>query len=115
MSEKFEFKKDTADKKISIIVNGRIEDGFFDEFIKSYTSTVSSVNASEYTLDVDFTTVPITPQNLTDVLRDALKLYKKDNFKKINVYLSQSQIIVKMQIKRIANEIGLNNVELIMK
>lgn len=98
-------------KKMELFVSGKADpeavQGFFDE----YTDAVKKIQPSEYELVVDCKEMQVETPDMLEKLSATFDLYGKTGFKQITFEVSSA--ILKMQINRIARNIGLTNAQVI--
>jgi hypothetical protein len=98
MSEKIQFKLDKVNKVLFIKGVGAIGPADAESFIKNYNNYLSSINASEYTLEFDCV---------------GFKVAGKDGFKNV-IFICTGNVIMGVQLKRLGREVGLINMEVKM-
>lgn len=103
---------DKAKKEIGLKINGSFTPDKVDQFIKDYNSNVNSINASEYILKLDVKDLELVSPEMVPLLEDCYALYRDSKFKKV-VFEISNNIIVKMQLSRLARKVGLTNTEFV--
>lgn len=102
--------------KINKILNAEAHGAFNADdaaaFVSEYTQLVGQINPQEFTLDFDSTNLKVSSVDMVPLLTACLEMYKKDNFKKINFHCSTNATL-KMQIRRLSNNVGLQNFEIV--
>lgn len=98
-------------KKVELFVSGKADpeavQGFFDE----YTTIVTQIQPSEYELVVDCREMQVETPDMLEKLSATFDLYGKTGFKQITFEVGSA--ILKMQINRIARNIGLTNAQVV--
>lgn len=100
-----------ATKKVELFVSGKADpeavQGFFDE----YTKVVNSIQPSEYELVINCKEMQVETPDMLEKLSASFDMYGKTGFKQITFEVSSA--ILKMQINRIARNIGLTNAHVV--
>lgn len=117
--KKFEFEINNSTKTLFIIVRGvySSEDGV--AFVEEYMRNVSKINTKEYILKLNCLNLDITPGGVMPQLRGCFELYKKNDFKKVIMVLPSAKDkaftsnVLRAQFNKLAEVVGLNNLELI--
>ncbi len=99
----------SARKTMNITVNGRMEKEDSKIFLDQYHSTTRSINASEFTLEVDCTSMQLLNKEMYDDLGHVMGLYKSTGFKNVEFQTKPTDTVLKMQLNRIARGAGLPN------
>lgn len=91
--------------------------GIFDEndvkrFISAYKSNISKIDTSNATLFFDATDLKILAADMVPMMEGCFTMYKTDNFKKVQCRINGSAVF-KMQLKRIARNVGLHCLEIV--
>lgn len=102
-----------GNKEMNIEIVGNFTPEQAQQFINDYNSNVNSINASEFNLVLDCKELNIVTQELIPALQECYKLYKSSGFHKVIFEIGNAPI-VKMQLNRIAREVGLTNVEFVV-
>ena len=103
-----------VEKTIDMTVSGTFTPEKAKQFINDYQQKVSSINASEFILEFDCRDLDVVTKEMIPDLENCLTLYKSSGFKKVEVGIKKSAII-SMQLKRLANNVGLTTFEVIQK
>lgn len=106
----YQIRKDAVNKKIFISVGDKMTKDVAGKFVREYDMTVRSVNAAEYTLDIDCTHMKVLTPELADELEASFNVYKASGINKI-LFQIQDDIVLKMQVSRLARKVGLTNTE----
>ncbi len=110
----YKIKKNEALKKIEIYVGEKITLAEVERFTTEFQRTVSSIDATSFDLEIDCTNMKVLTPDLTVNLTEAMGLYKQVGFKK-NIFVVQNDVVLKMQLTRLARNAGLTNAEVISK
>ena len=106
----YEITKD--DKSIHIMVERAIVPENTQQYINDLNDIVKDINTHDYDLYVDGTNYIITPLDMQDTLRKHMQHIKELGFKKVTINIGDKKVL-KIQVCRIANEAGLDNIEII--
>lgn len=101
-------------KKVVVAVGAHMTIAEAERFATEFQRTVTSIDASTYTLEVDCTSMKVLNTELTERLTGAMGLYKEAGFKKTE-FIVNNDTILKMQLSRVARNAGLTNAEVIMR
>lgn len=104
----------SANKTVDMTVSGTFTPEKAQQFISDYESKIAAINASEYVLEFDCRDLDVVTKEMIPNLESCLALYKTSGFKKVEVGIKKSAII-SMQLKRLANNVGLTNFEVVQK
>lgn len=102
---------DTKEKKVFLFVSGKAEPEAVQGFFNDYSQTVSNINPSGYELVVDCKEMQVETPDMLEKLGASFSLYNETGFKQITFEVSSA--VVKMQINRIARNVGLTNAQVI--
>ncbi|GAA0455710.1 hypothetical protein [Alkalibacillus silvisoli] len=108
MAEKggYNFSIDQGSKTVNLEVNGQYDPEKQAQFVQDYNNIIKQVNPVEYTLFADCSSMGVTSQEYIDRLGGALGLYKESGFSKVVMDVG-NQPVVKMQLSRVAKQVGL--------
>lgn len=81
-------------------------------FVNDYQAKVNSINAKDFTLEVDCTTMDILTKDMVPSLENSFKMYNESGFNKV-VFSIVKNPVLKMQLGRIAKNAGLTNSEVV--
>lgn len=101
-------------KVVNMSVSGRMTPEDAEAFLVDYNTKMSAIKGSEYTLEIDCTTMQVLTPDLTQDLAGVMQLYKSTGFKKILIIVSQNAVL-KMQLGRIVRNAGLTQGEIVEK
>ena len=102
---------DAAEKKVFLFVSGKAEPEAVQGFFNDYSQTVSAINPSEYELVVDCKEMQVETPDMLEKLGASFSLYNETGFKQITFEISSA--VIKMQINRIARNVGLTNARIV--
>ncbi|MBP1915118.1 hypothetical protein [Lederbergia galactosidilytica] len=100
-------------KEMNIEIVGNFTPEQAQQFIQDYNNNVNSIHASDFNLVLDCRDLNVVTKELIPALQDCYKLYQSTGFNKVIFEIGTSSI-VKMQLNRIAREVGLTNVEFVV-
>lgn len=103
----FEMKVDSQKKAFIIKVGGFFQEEEAKRFMENYNKNVNSFKASEYSLILVADELSASKPEMIPALENIVGLYKSSGFK--NYYSTDPKLaITKMQLKRVANNCGMN-------
>lgn len=103
---------DKAKKTFSITLEGNFSESDIENYIQDFKKNLGSINPPEYELNFEASAFKVLPQDLVPMLKNCFEMYKQSNFKKININIG-SNAVVKMQVRRVINSIGISNFEIV--
>lgn len=103
MNEKFNFSK--KDNVLCVKVKGMFSEEDGQNFIQTYQNAVRSMSTKKE-LDMDCMELQVTPAGLIDMLTGCFEMYKQD-FSKVVMRIKDNAIL-KMQLGRLARNVGLD-------
>lgn len=115
MSQPFSITVNKATKTMDMVVSGTFTAQDYENFVKEYVDKTSSIDATEYTLDVDCRGMDLLTPGEVDKLQGSFTRYKETGFAKVIFIVTQAQSIIKMQLGRVARSAGLTNSEVVVK
>ncbi len=116
MSEKaFSIEINTATKTMEMMVSGTFTPQDYEDFVKDYAAKTSTIDATQYVLEVDCRTMQLLAPGEVDKLKGSFESYKESGFAKVIFIVTEAQSIIKMQLGRVARGAGLSNNEVIIK
>ena len=104
----------TARKVVNMSVSGKMTPEDAKAFLVEYNTKMSAIRGSEYTLEIDCTTMQVLTPDLTQDLTGVMQLYKSTGFKKILIIVSNNAVL-KMQLGRLIRNTSLTQAEIIEK
>jgi hypothetical protein len=113
MTKKYSMTVNTEEKTIDMKVTGTFDHEDVQNFVNDYQTTVNSIIATEYTLEVDCTNMDLLSQEMVPALENSFKMYHESGFKKVNFNI-KNIVVLKMQLNRIARDSGLTNAEVVV-
>ncbi|MCR2806902.1 hypothetical protein [Paenibacillus soyae] len=114
-TQAYSMKVNRAAKTVEMMVAGTFTPQDYESFVKDYASTVGSIQATEYKLEVDCTEMSLLNQTEVEKLKTSFASYKQSGFHKVVLILTQAQLVNKMQLNRVAKDAGLTNIEFTTK
>lgn len=106
---KYEMKLNPAAKEFFIQVEGSFTEDKANQFITDYKRHISKINPADYKLRLDSKSLHLVTQEMQPSLEGCLELYKQSQFGEVIIELNKSAV-AKMQISRLANNVGLSNI-----
>lgn len=110
----YSFKTNQAEKTMDMWVNGTFTEEDYHNFVRDYVKETSAINASEYVLNVDCRSMDLLDPEEVEKLKASFESYKKTGFKQVIFIITQAQVIIKMQLGRVARSAGLSNCEIVV-
>ncbi|PRR83419.1 hypothetical protein [Clostridium vincentii] len=116
--KKYELILDKAKKILFAKAFGSFGPNDANAFVQEYLTILKPVNATEYELLFDCKDLKVTGKDLktgtdmTALLAACIDQYKKDGFKKV-IFTCDKNIVIKMQLSRLAKKADLPNFEVI--
>lgn len=103
--KKYEFIKDTLNKKLKVILKGFFSKEETLEYLEKYQSIVSTIdNKKDYVLSFDCLEIKVFPADATEALEHCFAMYAREGFKDIEITSGNPNSILNMQVKRIAKK-----------
>lgn len=116
MSQKaFSIEINESTKTMEMMVSGTFTAQDYEGFVNDYVAKTSSIDASQYALEVDCRTMDLLTPGEVDKLQGSFTRYKESGFTKVSFIVTEAQSIIKMQLGRVARMAGLSNNEVIVK
>ena len=112
MSNKFNFKADNSSKTLFIAVRGSFTEEDGKAYIAEYLKQVKAIDVKSYKLFLDCTELNVTSQDLSTMLQGCFEMYKNDGFGSVQAKIINNAVL-KMQLSRLAKNVGLGNFEVI--
>jgi hypothetical protein len=109
--KKYEMSLDKTNKQLNVTIGGMFELDDANAFVKEFTATTATIKVSEYVLSFDAKDLRVSSPEMLPMLEGCFKMYKGFGFKKV-VAKVYSNVTLKMQLSRIARNVGLD-IELI--
>ncbi|ASV68686.1 hypothetical protein MKX67_17400 [Cytobacillus sp. FSL W7-1323] len=95
-----------ASKIVNMSVAGQMTMEDAKLFVEEYVAKIGPINGPDYDLFVDCTEMKLLSQELSDNLTEVMKMYKETGFKKV-IYTIKENVVLKMQLARVARNAGL--------
>ncbi|SDO01420.1 hypothetical protein [Acetanaerobacterium elongatum] len=102
------FKFATSAQTIDATVEGTFTPSDAEAFLAEYKKVVSKVNPAQTTLNITTTNLAVSSKEMQEILKGCIELYKSTGFKKV-VMICGDNVIVKMQLQRLAKEANFNS------
>lgn len=99
-------------KEFYVEVNGTLSNKQVDQFVSDYNRKVNAISASDFILRLDAKELNLVSPELVPQLEACYELYKQSGFKK-TIFEIPNNVIIKMQLNRIARKVGLENTEFV--
>jgi len=99
-----------AEKTIDMTVSGTFTPEKAQEFVKDYQQKLSSIKPEEFVLQFDCRDLDVVSQEMVPNLEACLAMYRDSGFKKVLVGI-QKKPIIKLQLNRLARQVGLTSFE----
>lgn len=110
----FNFDLKHEKKTLEVMIEGMFTPQNAQDFIAEYQKNIAGIKPAEFALVFDATQLKVTTQEVLPMLEDCMQLYKQTGFKNIKVSMGSSHI-VKNQVNRVMQKVGLPNCEVIYK
>ena len=108
----FVFDLKHEEKALNVMIEGMFTPQNALDFIAEYQKNIAEIKPAEYALVFDATNLKVSTQEVLPMLESCVQLYKQTGFKKIVMNMGSSAI-VKNQIKRVIEKVGLLNCEVV--
>lgn len=105
--KKYDMSLDKTNKQLNVTIGGMFEPDDANGFVKEFTATLSTVQASEFVLSFDAKDLKVSRPEMLPMLEGCFKMYKEFGFKKV-VAKVDNNVTLKMQLSRVARNVGLN-------
>lgn len=103
------FKFTTAPQQIDATVEGTFTPSDAQAFLAEYNKAITKVTPAQATLSITTTGLAVSSKDMQEILKGCIELYKSTGFKKV-VMITGDNVIVKMQLQRLAKEIGFSEI-----
>ncbi|WP_144536776.1 hypothetical protein [Bacillus thuringiensis] len=108
---KYTLQANRIQKVFHVSVEGSMSSEDGANFIKDYKQKIAGFNPKEYVIELDCTKLNVTSADVLPMLEDCYKLYIADGFTKV-IFTISKNVILKMQLSRVARNTGLTNYEI---
>ena len=81
-------------------------------FINDYERSVKGLNASEFKIDLDCTKLNVSTPDVLPMLEQCYKMYQATGFEFV-IFRIAKNMVLRMQLNRVARATGLSNYEII--
>lgn len=95
---------DRSKKLFTINASGFFSKKESEDFLTEYKSKTKQLNPKEFTMIVNGRDLKTSTQDVAEQLKDVMKLYAKDPFKK-KILVQQASTVGKMQTQRLCKDI----------
>jgi hypothetical protein len=102
----------SGQKVLDVMVEGTFSQSDAIGFMESYNKQVSTINAKDYSIELDCTKLNVSSQDVLPMLEQCFLLYKETGFNKVIFKISKNPVL-KMQLSRVGRNSGLQNYEII--
>lgn len=101
----------TSFKEMNISFEGAFTPEDAQNFVNDFKNQVVKVNPATCYLNLDGTKLAISPAQMVDMLRSCFAMYKAAGFNHVTMNPG-SNVVLRMQVSRLAKEAGLTDFEL---
>lgn len=112
MTEKYTIKVNSSKKTVAMRVSGSLTPEDAENFVRDYHKSMNTIDPTTYNLEFDCTTMKVVSREMVPMLEDCYKLYKESGFNKV-IFQIKENAMLSMQLKRLARNTGLTNVEVV--
>jgi len=105
--KKYDMSLDKTNKQLNVTIGGMFEPEDANGFVKEFTATLSTIQASEFILSFDANELRVSKPEMLPMLEGCFKMYKDFGFKKVVAKVGNN-VTLKMQLSRVARNVGLN-------
>lgn len=102
----------SARKLVNMSVAGKMTMEDANLFLQDYKTKIDPIAGQQYDLVVDCTDMAVLTQDMVDNLTGVMKMYKETGFNQIT-YQIKENVVLKMQLNRIAKNAGLTNSQVV--
>jgi hypothetical protein len=110
--KKSELKLDKVGKILYATVKGFFQPVDANEFVEEYQKNVKLINPKDYELHFNSRELKVSSQDMVPMLSACFEMYQKDQFKNL-IFDCGTNAGLKLQIRRVATSVGLNNFEIL--
>jgi len=109
-SGSYRMKVNSSTKIFDMFVGGTFTPTDVENFVRDYNNEVNRINASEYVLEIDCTSMDLLKPEMVPSLENSYRMYKESGFKEV-VFNIKGNAVLKLQLSRLARNTGLTNAE----
>ncbi len=102
----------TFQNTLTVTLEGKFTNEDTLSFLKAFNDGVKKIVPANTELIFHASKFQVLPADMHDALGNCFKLYKSLGFKKITMDMGDNVIVI-MQVKRIAKEVGLDNFDIV--
>ncbi len=95
---------------VNVMCEGNFTPEDAQAFVKEFNKQVASITPAKYHLSLDASKLAVSPAEMQEILKGCLTLYKSLGFNQISLRIGDN-VILKMQLQRLAKEVGLSSIE----
>ncbi len=106
------YKIDLMADRLKMTLAGKFDQALTEKVVQDFLNETKKIRPSNYILEIDASTFQVLPSEMHDTLKGCFELYKSAGFKQVLMHHGDN-VILSMQVKRIAKEAGLDNFEII--
>ncbi len=106
------FRVNVSDAVVDVMCEGAFTPEDAQAFLADFNKKVATITPSKYHLSLDASKLAVSPAEMQEMLKGCLSLYKSLGFGRISLNVG-TNVIVKMQLQRLAKEVGLNSIEIL--
>lgn len=108
----FVFNLNHEEKTLNVMIEGMFTQQNALDFIADYQKNIAGIKTNEFILAFDAKNLKVSTQEVLPMLENCVQLYKQTGFMKIIMNMGSSAI-VRSQIKRVIEKVGILNCEVI--
>lgn len=112
MEKKYSISKE-GNHLLKIVLEGSFSIDDALDYTKDYNNVVKTISPKDYTLSFNCKNLKVSNPDVLNTLEECFKLYKKEGYNKIEAIIDAGQPVLSMQIKRVATQAGLSNLDII--
>lgn len=101
----------TGINTLTVDLEGKFEQEDAKSFVSEFKEKLSKVQPNNCELIFNAGKLHVASPDMHDTLRNCFEMYEKIGFKKITMFL-ENNVILGMQVKRLASDAGLSNFEI---
>ncbi|CAM3598179.1 hypothetical protein [Marinicrinis lubricantis] len=109
----FRIELNMVDRVMEMQIGGTFTAEDYARFIAEYEKKTASLDGPSYTLRVDCKAMDLLSAQEVESLKGSFEKYKQTGFREVVFIITEAQLFMKMQLKRVARSAGLDNVEVV--
>ncbi len=106
------YKVSVTANAVNVMCEGNFTPEDAQAFVKEFNKQVASIKPVNYHLSLDASKLAVSPAEMQEILKGCLALYKSLGFERISLNVG-SNVVLKMQLQRLAKEVGLGSIEIL--